>query len=147
MKTSTPHDELIKRFGGDGSVVGYTYRGVRLVSVSARSVVFGCSGGFSFAQTTQPMNVKRTLIEIDAHLASGMTVVDGNLVRSVRPESETVPCDHEYEAYCPNCGIDAPDDDQDGTGILYDEDGNSEYEKAMGAPYDDTDTTQTTKEV
>lgn len=56
-------------------------------------------------------------------------------------------CDHEYEAYCPNCGIDAPDDDQDGTGILYDEDGNSEYEKAMGAPYDDTDTTQTTKEV
>ena len=22
-------------------------------------------------------------------------------------------CDHEYESYCPNCGIDAPDDDED----------------------------------
>ena len=44
-------------------------------------------------------------------------------------------------------GSTLPDDDQDGTGILYDEDGNSEYEKAMGAQYDDTDTTQTTKEV
>lgn len=29
------------------------------------------------------------------------------------------------------------DEDEDGTGILYDEDGNSEYEKAMGAPDDD----------
>ena len=52
-------------------------------------------------------------------------------------------CDHEYQSYCPNCGVDAPDDDEiadkDGTGILYDEDGNSEYEKAMGAPYDDED--------
>ena len=80
MKTSTPHDELTKRIGRDGSVVGYTYRGVWLMSVSARSVVYGCRAGFSFAQTTQPMNLKRTLIEIDAHLAAGMTVVDGNLV-------------------------------------------------------------------
>lgn len=42
----------------------------------------------------------------------------------MKTQSETVPCDHEYEAYCPNCGIDASDDDQD-----------------------DTDTTPTTKEV
>ena len=50
------------------------------MSVSARSVVFGCRCGYSFAQTTQPMNVKRTLVEIDARLARGMTVVDGNLL-------------------------------------------------------------------
>ena len=72
--------ELIKRFGRDGSLIGYTYRGVKLMSVSARSVVYGSRCGYSFAQTGQPMNVKRTLLEIDARLARGMTVVDGNLI-------------------------------------------------------------------
>ena len=79
MSKSINH-ELIKRFGRDGSVIGYTYRGVKLVSVSARSVVYGCRAGYSFAQTTQPMNVKRALLEIDADIARGMTVKEGNLL-------------------------------------------------------------------
>lgn len=76
------NDDFTERFGRDGSLIGFTYKGVKLILVSEQSVVYGCQSGYSFAQTTQPMNVKRTLIAIDEHLASGMTVVDGNLVRS-----------------------------------------------------------------
>lgn len=83
------NDDLTKRFGGDGSLVGFTYKGVNLMLVSQRSVVYRCQGGFSFAQTTQHMNVKRTLIAIDAHLADGMTVVDGNLIRVPQTTTST----------------------------------------------------------
>ena len=77
---NTQNTQLTKRFGRDGSLIGSTYRGVRLVSVSARSVVYGCRCGYSFAQTTQPMSTKRALVAIDEDIARGMTVVDGNLL-------------------------------------------------------------------
>jgi hypothetical protein len=74
------NEDFTERFGRDGSLIGFTYKGVKLLLVSERSVVYGCRCGYSFAQTTQPMNVKRALNAIDEHLARGMSVVDGNLM-------------------------------------------------------------------
>lgn len=72
--------ELTKIIGRDGSVTGYWYRGVKLVSITSRSVVYGCRMGYSFAQTMPSMMLKRALAEIDKDIARGMTVVDGNLL-------------------------------------------------------------------